>query len=336
MTTDSAPGSSGNGGSGGSGNGNGGNGNGNGGNGGGLPDFRIHDLASFNNVTGEGHEIAGLYFYQQLDCLVDLAYKLSCDFFNRPESYTDVGGLSLSQALATLHARYGSNETLPSDSQRDAIFLPIFGKGGERTLPPGVSPKQEKGDFPPLRDDLLKSAQAFAERAVDTGIDMLRARIRDALRVTKDYLDGLEGDSVKWSRLNALPTLTENFSYTFLRSTKIAAVFGTAPATNDFPYVEQASGHKLVENIWKQLAGDETPTLNRNRISSLQRAALRGAEAIAAIISFQEDLDNTDLDKITEALYKWDAALWAAKASATGAVSPPATGMGSAYSAPTK
>jgi hypothetical protein len=301
-----------------------------------LPDFRIHDLASFDHVTGKVGDggIAGLYFFQQLDFLVDLAYKVSCDFFQRPESYTDAGGLS--QQLATLHARYGSDETLPSDSQRDAIFLPIFGSGGQRTLPPGVPPKQEKGDFPGLWEDLRKAAQAFAERAVDTGEDMLRARIRDALQVTKDYLDGLEGDSVKWSRGNALPTLTENFSYTFLRSTKIAAIFGTAPATADFPYVEQASGHKLVEKIWKQLAGDESPTLNRNRISSLQRAALRGAEAIAAILSFREDLNNTDLDKITEAVYKWDAALWAAKASATGAVSPPATGMGSAYPAPTK
>jgi hypothetical protein len=305
-----------------------------------LPDFRIHDLVSFDNLTGKVGDggIAGLYFFQQLDFLVDLAYKVSCDFFKRPESYTDVGGLS--QELATLHARYGSDETLPSDSQRDEIFLYIFGSGGERTLPPGVPPKQEKGNFPALREDLRKAAQAFAERAVETGVDMLRARIRDALQVTKDYLDGLEGDSVKWSRGNALPRLTENFSYTFLRSTKIAAIFGTAPAIADFPYVESASGHKLVENIWKQLAGDESPTLNRNRISSLQRAALRGAEAIAAIISFQEDLDNTDLDKITEALYKWDAALWAAKASATGAVSPPATsppatGMGSTYSAPT-
>ena len=59
-----------------------------------LPDHRIHDLASFNQTTGEGHEVAGLYFYQQLDCLVDLAYKVSCDFFKRPHLYITVDGLS--------------------------------------------------------------------------------------------------------------------------------------------------------------------------------------------------------------------------------------------------
>lgn len=298
-----------------------------------LPDFRIHDLASFNNVTGPGHEIAGLYFYQQLDCLVDLAYKVSCDFFKRPELYIKVDGLS--EVLARLHARYGADETLPSDSQRDAIFLPIFGSGGQRTLPAGVSPKQETGDFPALRDDLLKAAQAFAERAVDSGVDMLRASVKDAQRSMADYLNGLEGDSVRWSRFNALPTLTEKVSYTFFRSAGIATVFGTSPATADFPYVEQSSGHKLVANIWKQLAGGESPTLNRDRISSLQRAALRGAEAIATIIDFQENLGNADVDKLIEALYTWHAALWAAKASATGAASPPAAGMGSTYPAAT-
>ena len=115
-----------------------------------LPD-RIHDLASFNQTTSQGHEVAGLYFYQQLDCLVDLAYKVSCDFFKRPHLYITLG--KLNQTLAQLHARYGADETFPSDSQRDAIFVPIFGSGGERTLPSGVSADPETGDFPPLRDD---------------------------------------------------------------------------------------------------------------------------------------------------------------------------------------
>ena len=42
-----------------------------------LADYRIHDLESFNRTTGEGHEVAGLYLYQQLDCLVDLAYRVA-------------------------------------------------------------------------------------------------------------------------------------------------------------------------------------------------------------------------------------------------------------------
>src|SRR5438105_1872793 len=150
-----------------------------------MTDFSIHDLASFNNAADEDREIAAIYFYQQLDVLPHLAYKVSCDFFERPELYVTVDGRSpdgLSELLARLHARYGADETVPSDSQRDAMFLPILGSGGRRTFPAGVSPSKEKGDFPAIRDELLKAAQAFAERAVDSGIDMLRERIRDALQ----------------------------------------------------------------------------------------------------------------------------------------------------------
>jgi hypothetical protein len=312
-----------------------------------LPDHRIHDFASFNETTGRGHEVAGLYFYQQLDCLVDLAYKVSCDFFKRPHLYITVDGLS--ETLARLHARYGTDETLPSGSQRDAIFIPIFGSGGERTLPSGVSADQESGDFPALRDDLLKAAQAFAERQSDTGVDMLRQRAKDAHKPMAQYFNGLEGDSVRWSRLNALPTLTEKASYTIVRSSGIATVFGTPAPTEDFPYTEEFAGQKLVENVWKQLAGSEHPVLNRDLISNLQRLALRGAEAIAAVIDYQENLGNGDLDLLITKLYTWDAALWSVKASAApqvttgaaadgatppaqaGTMSAPAAGMGSAY-----
>lgn len=308
----------------------------------GLPDYRIHDLESFNQVTGEGHEVAGLYLYQKLDCLVDLAYRVACDFFQRPHLYVNVDGLS--EVLAKLHARYGADETLPSNSQRDAIFLPIFGSGGERTYPSGVSPTQETGDFPALRDDLLKAAQAFAERQADTAVDALRQRIKDAHKPMAEYLNGLEGDSVKWSRFHALPTLTENVSYTILRSTGIATVFGTPPPDQDFPYAEEFAGQKLVENIWRQLAGSEHPVLNRDWISNLQRLALRGAEAIATVIDFSESLSTADLDLLTLKLYSWYAALWGAKASAAdstpgvvtalpppGMAPTPSPGLGSNY-----
>lgn len=56
--------------------------------------YRIHDLESFNRVPGAGHEVAGLCFYQQLDCLVDLAYGVACDFFKRPHLYVNVDGLN--------------------------------------------------------------------------------------------------------------------------------------------------------------------------------------------------------------------------------------------------
>jgi hypothetical protein len=51
----------------------------------------IEDFASFEALTRGAHQIAGLYFFQQLDCLVDLAHQVSYDFFKRPQLYLNLG-----------------------------------------------------------------------------------------------------------------------------------------------------------------------------------------------------------------------------------------------------
>jgi len=139
-----------------------------------IPNHRISDLNSFESVTGDPRQVAGLYFYLKLDCLVDLAYKVSYDFFKRPHLYTALGAVqaaggsqSLSSILAKLHARYGTNEFFPSAAQRNEIYLSVFGQAS------GYS-AQEEGDFPRLRDGLIHAAAAFAERVFDTGAEMLR------------------------------------------------------------------------------------------------------------------------------------------------------------------
>src|SRR5215472_16379296 len=100
-----------------------------------LPDLRIKDRKTFEDVTKDPHQLAALYFYQQLDCLVDLAHRISYDFFKRPQNYIDLGQVpasgappkSVSLILAELHARFGYDELFPSNDQRDEIFIPIFG-----------------------------------------------------------------------------------------------------------------------------------------------------------------------------------------------------------------
>ncbi|MFL5705074.1 MAG: hypothetical protein ACJ8AG_19905 [Ktedonobacteraceae bacterium] len=289
-----------------------------------LTNYKINDLDSFNAVTGDPHEVAGLYFYSVLDCLVDLAYKVSYDFFKRSYLYIDLGltqhnptesrptehnagiGLTLSAILAKLHARYGSNEFLPSKAQRDEIDLPIFGRvAGYST--------DEEGDFPRLRDELINACAAFAERVFDTGVEMLRERVRTTHRPFQEYLIGLQGDSVKWSRGFALPQLTEEVSYTILRNKGVAGVFGIdKPPRGSWPYTEDANGDKLVEAISKQLLWTDQPKdmcTTREQISNLQRVALRGAEAIATIIDFQETMGNGDLDLLITKCYTWGAAL---------------------------
>ena len=279
-----------------------------------LTNHKISDLNSFSKVTGDPHQVAGLYFYSVLDCLVDLAYKVSYDFFKKPHFYLDLGttqpvaGTSptLSSILAKLHAQYGSDEFLPSTAQRDEIYLPIFGRGA------GYSTNEE-GDFPRLRDELINAAAAFAECVFDTGVEMLRERVRTTHRPFQQYLIGLHGDSVKWSREFALPQLTENVSYTILRNKGVTGVFGIdKPPSGSWPYTEDSNGDKLVEEISKKLMWADQPEgmpITREYFSNLQRVALRGAEAIATIIDFQETLGNSELDLLITKCYTWGAAL---------------------------
>jgi hypothetical protein len=277
-----------------------------------LTNFKISDLNTFNKVTGDPHQIAGLYFYLMLDCLVDLAYKVSCDFFKRPQLYLDLGPTqppaspALSSILAKLHAQYGSNEFLPSTTQRDEIYLPIFGRGADYS-------SNEEGDFPRLRNELYKACKAFAERAVDTGVEMLKEIVRETHRPLQVHLIGLQGDSVKWSREFALPQLTEDLSYTTLRNKGVAGVFGiNKPPSGSWPYTEDSNGDKLVEEISKHLMSADQPEgmyITREHISNLQRAALRGAEAIATIIDFRETSGNSELELLITKCYTWGAAL---------------------------
>jgi hypothetical protein len=272
------------------------------------PNYRITNLHSFAEVTKEPRQIAGLYFYQMLDCLVDLAYKVSADFRKRPQLYRDLGQPPIAQTLAELNAQYGTKINLLSENQRNEVYLPIFGNWN------GSAPN-ESDSFPRLRDDLVHAASAFAERAVDTGVTMLREGVRTAHRPFKDYLLGLQGDSVRFSKEIALSDLTERICYPVLRNPGVAAVFGIAKQSGvEYPYATDPAEDLLVEEISRQLRwGDNSQTyITRERISNLQRAALRGAEAIAIAIAFEEadpDQTDADLDLLITKFYTWGTAL---------------------------
>jgi hypothetical protein len=292
-------------------------------------DPRISDQKSFDLVTREPHQVSGLYYYAVLDCLVDLSYMVANDFFKRPHLYTNLGtfqrfqadasssppSVSIAQVLARLHARYGSDEYLLGKMQRQQIFAALFGSAGCHEM-------NSDSDFARLRNELLYACATFAERVYDTGVDMLRERVLDAHRTFQEYLTGLLGDSIRWSRDGALATLTEEIAYPILRAQGIAAVFGIAkPAKEDWPYVEDANGDKLVEEIAKQLnwsahvtemSGNATHRLTRERISNLQRTALRGAEAITMIIDFDErSAANApdDINRLIIKCYAWGSAM---------------------------
>jgi len=272
-----------------------------------LTVYTIADLRSFRKTTNEPRQVAGIYFFSILDGLVELAYAVSKDFFKRPHLYTESDASSLAEIVARLRAKAGNDEKVPSKTQREQIYTPLFGPGhnGE--------PDSNEVNFPRLRDDLVRAASAFAERVFDTGEAMLRERVRAAHRPLKEYLEGLLGASVRWSRDEALGGITEGLAYTILRERAITAVFGTSsPPTRDWPYTSDANGDKLVEEISRQLppAMNSAPPLNRERFSNLQRVALAGAEALATIIDASSDaIGDADLNVLITKVYTWGAAL---------------------------
>lgn len=262
-----------------------------------LTNYTISDAATFKAVTGAGHEIAGLYAFAGLDVLVDLARCVSLDFFLRPELYKGLADGGLAAVIAELNAQYGYREQLLGHEQRKAVFTPLF--------------YDATGDFVRYRDGLISAAATFAEWSQATGIPMLREAVRTMHRPFKEHLTLFSGPSVAWSRNDALPHLTDEVSYRILREPGITSVFGVyAPPRAEWPYVEDSNGNQVVEEISKRLNVDRNPPLTRYDFSLQQRAALRGAEAIAAVLDYApHDKDEGDLDVLITKCYTWYAAL---------------------------
>jgi hypothetical protein len=99
-----------------------------------LADHVINSQETFEWVTASPREVAGLYFYQQLDELIDLARAISFDFFARPNLYDALEDAEIASRIAALHARYGHDEKFLSREQRQKIYEGIFAAvlGGTR------------------------------------------------------------------------------------------------------------------------------------------------------------------------------------------------------------
>jgi hypothetical protein len=266
-----------------------------------LDDYFVNSKETFDEVTSSPHEIAGLYLYQQLDELIDLARAVSFDFFARPQLYDDLEDSTIVSDLARLHARYGHNEKFLAREQRHMIYEGAFTAG--------------EAQFTGGRDALLYAAAKFAERAYNTGEDMLRTAWRDAARTFKAYLTTLPGTSLSWTRGTVLPEMTDRTAYRILRDDGIRAVFGQLKAVDEeWPYQVDGKGDELVEEAVKRLheSGLYEPAgalLNRDRFGKIQRVALRGAEAIAAIIEYDDRPDRDVVNHLILKCYSWHSAL---------------------------
>jgi hypothetical protein len=283
-----------------------------------IADHQIDDLASFKKVTSAPHRVAGLYFFQQMDCLVDLAHRVAHDFYDRPELFTDLNDAPppaprLASTLAALHARSGCDERFLNKTQRRAIFSALF--GADATMDAA-----EAGNFARLRDELLEACAVFVETKFGDEA-ALRENVRQKHRLFKEYLTGLDGASVAWSRDEALAGLTEDVSYRILRNKGVAAVYGIAtPARDAWPYTFDSNADKLIEKISMQLmrpdlaghtsckCGTHTH-ISREEITNLQRVAIEGAKAIATAIDVDAASTKADIDRLIMKCYTWGTAL---------------------------
>jgi hypothetical protein len=212
--------------------------------------------------------------------------------------------------LAKLSAQYGSDPNFLSKAQRDAIYLPLFGYSNSSAEAGPSEPSPAGGyDFPTLSFQLIQAATRFSEQVFNTGELMLRDAVRRAHELFKEFLEGKYGASVRWSRDRALDNLTTKTVYPILRHRGVAQVFKVSPPpSQDWPYVVDRQGSKLVHAISHELMQDEPEKqITEAKFIDLQTTALRGAEALATIIDFDvhDHDDPVDQNVLITKVYTW-------------------------------
>jgi hypothetical protein len=265
----------------------------------------ITDQKSFEELCID-HEIAGIFFLWALDCLNDLAYWVAKDFFRSPHLYTQVG-VSTSTQLGRLRARYGSEVEFPDQTQRQAIYAPLFGDSG-------TTAQGEQSSFRIYLGQMIQAASAFAEKTLDIGAPSVRQRVRDAAEDLQNELATTAGSSVVFSFKEVLGEFATKTVYPILTNNGVDARFGIPRVGSDYPFKRDASAEKLVEELSK--ASDPSSYITRQEISNAQRVAVSGAEAIAATIDFDpraaldKDVEehNPDVDEFATQWYRFGTA----------------------------
>jgi hypothetical protein len=271
------------------------------------PNCNIRDLRSFNVVTGNNREIAGLYFYYMLDHLIDITYTVAKDFSTQRFHLFTSNDPKNAIALLRLYTRLGNDEIFLSREHRHTIWHSLFGH-------PISDPTGDRYNFPELRDKLLETASEYVNRAeVETGAPALIESVRLALISWRQYLEAVQGAATKLYRSDIFPQFTENNVYQILRDPNVTAVYGiNIGIRQEWPYAFDTNANKVIEEISCQLmVKDDKGMKYTQKIESyLETAAKRGACAIAA--SLETDPDSSSDAEIVSLISKchaWRTAL---------------------------
>jgi hypothetical protein len=92
----------------------------------------------------------------------------------------------------------------------------------------------------------------------------------------------------------------------------VFGISGFRTEVAEYPYATDPAADALVEEMSRQLqwVDNSQILITREHISNLQRVALRGAEAIAAVIDFEEPkATEEDLELLITKCYTWGTAL---------------------------
>jgi hypothetical protein len=295
-----------------------------------LTFYKIESQATFDKVTGvdrvagrveADRSMAAAYFFAMTDVLNRLAFKVSEKFIHYPQLFQDLStpqgdADKTPRLLGDLWTMYGTDPKYLSQEQRDQIYLALFGPandpndvGDSSDTGPGENWSAGGYDFKTLSGHMQLAAIKLSEQVFTTGELMLRDAVRRAHELFKEFLRGKAGASLRWSKNDALAILAKDTVYPILRNGGVAAVFGIHPPPRaEWPYVLDAQGSKLVHAISSKLMRDEPEkTITEARFIDLQTTALRGAEALAAVIDFDEHEheDHQFQDELIRMNYTW-------------------------------
>ena len=243
---------------------------------------------------------ANVYTRWVLDALVEIAYAISVDFVNRPQLYQ---GPDIPDFIVDLRMSYGNLKSVPNTLQRQALMMPIFGRSD------GLKPDATNGSssFQMARKKLIDACIAFSERAVDTGIPMLKDRVRSALIPLRSHLDGIQGRSFDLGGKQ----IFEIFSAVnvILIAPAVTQVFGIPQINAGWPFLSNdPNGAKLVEAAGIALGMPADYKLSFTRFILLQRVAVEGGTALTLVLTTDPTSD-TQLEALITQCYTWGTSL---------------------------
>jgi hypothetical protein len=244
--------------------------------------------------------IENMYSRWVLDCLIEYSHAIANDLIARPHLYQRN---DIPDAIVDLRMSYGMSRNFPNMAQRQLMLTPIFGASDSRKM----YDTNSSSSFHVARKKLVDACIAFSERAVDTGLAMLKDRVKSALVPLKSHFQSITGKSVQmsYSQLKAI----SDISIEILTSEGIAKVFGVDAPESEWPLnSDDPNGAKLVSTISSSLEIAPEYVLTHEKFILLQRVAREGRDALQVIIS-SNPTEDKNLENLIRKVYTWGTSL---------------------------